>query len=183
MHPLRRIADGLTWFRAALALVILLVGITQGYDGLELGLTLLVIAWVTDGLDGALARSSGEAGTSWIGAHDPLVDILLNIAVWVLLTTAGLVHPIVAGVYLGVWGIVFWRHRGYRPSEPAIFGGIISAWTIIQALRHVPRVGWALILWLVVDIAAGWYRIWYVRFPQFCDNLNALLYPPSRQNK
>ncbi|MGC9523082.1 MAG: CDP-alcohol phosphatidyltransferase family protein [Anaerolineae bacterium] len=177
MHLLKRLANGMTWLRLVLAFVILILAIVYGREAFEPALKLLLVAWFTDRLDGALARHSGQADETWIGRHDALVDLGLASAVWILLTTAGFVHPLVAIPYLLIWFGIFWHQQGYVTPQPALFGAVIYGWTILEAFRHVPNLGWALVGWLLLATVGGGERFWRVRVPGFFRGLERMLRP------
>jgi phosphatidylglycerophosphate synthase len=88
--PVGEVADLLTVARLPLAVAI--TAVLRVGDALAAATVLLCVAWITDFLDGRLARRSG--GSSRLGPLDPLFDALVGVGV-----TAGLVAAGRAGAY------------------------------------------------------------------------------------
>jgi phosphatidylglycerophosphate synthase len=73
---LRYIADTLTIARFFIAALILLVGFSRGAAALEFALIALYIGWITDCVDGTMARKSGTERT-WVSHVDLYADVSL----------------------------------------------------------------------------------------------------------
>ena len=58
----KQVADLLTGIRVVLAFSFVVVGVTQGVESLPLAIWILIACWVTDCLDGPLARRAIEMG-------------------------------------------------------------------------------------------------------------------------
>ncbi|MGC9522476.1 MAG: CDP-alcohol phosphatidyltransferase family protein [Anaerolineae bacterium] len=82
------LADGLTLLRFLLVVVILQVGVVRGPDeGLAAAATLTVLAWITDVLDGPLARRARRP--TRLGRCDLVADIGLTLALATCLVVWG----------------------------------------------------------------------------------------------
>ena len=167
----KRLADGLTVTRLLLALGIVWVGFHQGAAGFPVAVVLLLAAWITDVLDGPLARSSGVERQTWIGAHDLHVDLAVGMAVLAYMRIAGFVDARLAVVYLLAWTITFWRLGSFPKPFGALFQGPIYVWFACIALREAPAVGLWLVLYVVVTVGFTWKRFTHRLLPEFFRGL------------
>ena len=65
----KRIADLLTIARELLGIGIAVLGLVGGKDALPLVVVTLVIAWLTDLLDGVFARRDPDPAPSWLSGN------------------------------------------------------------------------------------------------------------------
>ncbi len=94
-----RIPDVLTWARVGLGLVFLSLAFIVRRYPLALLVWLVCLGWLTDALDGFLARVLREEGSSWVGRRDHLVDAFF---------AACLVICLLGSEYVsGAFGVVF----------------------------------------------------------------------------
>ena len=171
-------ADQLTLLRMLLipAFVILMV---YGYFGWAL-LT-FIAAGVTDGLDGLLARRSGQ-GTSLGAWLDPMADKLLLLATFVVLTLPGLglvnrlpiwltVLVITRDVVIVLTVAVVNLAIGHRTFRPSAFGkaatGIYSVTVAVTVLfnflqRPSPFVDVCIYASLAITLISGLHYIVHV---------------------
>jgi cardiolipin synthase (CMP-forming) len=175
----KQVADGLTVTRCVLALCLVWLGFSQGADGFPLAVMVLLAAWITDVLDGPLARRSGTKTQTWVGAHDIFVDTAMGVATLVYLQRAGFVDGRVAIAYLLTWGIVFWRLRRLPKAFGALFQGPIYLWFIWTSLQQAPEVGVLLVLYGVVYIVSTWKQLVHRLVPEFFHGLHDGLTTPS----
>ncbi|HZT77910.1 MAG TPA: CDP-alcohol phosphatidyltransferase family protein [Vicinamibacterales bacterium] len=134
-------ANQLTLLRMLLipAFVLLVV---YGYFGWAL--TVFVVAGVTDGLDGLIARRSGQKTTlgAWL---DPAADKLLLVSTFIVLTVPGLgltnrlplwltVMVISRDVVIVLTVAIVNLAIGRRTFRPSIFGKIATATYILTAV-------------------------------------------------
>lgn len=168
----KQVADGLTALRGMIALALGVVGITQGVDGLYLAGWLQLLAWISDGLDGPLARNSRRQYRSWLGDHDLQVDMAVSVGLFIYLVSAHLIAPVVAGTYLLVWAVIFARWGFSRPLgmlvQAPIYGRFI--WALVQA---APEVGYFALFWIVTLVAVTWPRFPRQVLPEFFSGIRA----------
>ena len=69
--------------------------------------TLLLVAWLTDFVDGPLARSSGLADRTWIGRQYLHIDIITGLALLTYLRLAGYVSNYLAIGYVAAWALIY----------------------------------------------------------------------------
>jgi cardiolipin synthase len=163
----KRVADGLSLTRFFLALSLVWLGFSQGAAGLSLAVAVLLAAWITDVLDGPLARSSGVKTQTWIGSHDLHIDVAMSTAALIYLNRAGFVDGRVVAAYLFVWAIIFWRLSNLPKSFGALFQAPIYAWFIWTSLQQAPEAGRWLVLYVVVYVASGWKLLIHRLIPEF----------------
>jgi cardiolipin synthase len=170
-------ANQLTLLRMLLipAFVILVV-----YSHLGWALTVFVTAGITDGLDGLIARWSGQKTTvgAWL---DPMADKLLLVTTFVVLTLPGLGLANRLPIWLTVLvisrdvGIVLTvavinLAIGPRTFRPSIFGKAATATYILTAvfamlfnyLRYHSRVvDMFVYASLAITLVSGFHYIWH----------------------
>jgi phosphatidylglycerophosphate synthase len=164
MVPSRRsgataVADGLTVLRLVIAIV--LVPVTWS---LSLGVSalLLSVAWVTDALDGRLARAAGEEGR--MGRWDLTADTAVGAGLLVGLAGSGEIPAWFAAAVLAILGTLF------------LFGSFVAS-MLLQVAGYVPLIA---LLWsrrpslwwmpLATAVSIGfidWRRLLQVNIPSF----------------
>jgi len=156
MAWLKVVADTLTWLRLLLGPGLAVVGIFGGAQALPLAAALLIAGWATDGLDGPLARKAAQPQT-WIGHHDLLVDVSFSLGVWLYLSFANWVHPLLAVLQLAVMALTLWL----VPSEPMGWAvqGVPYVFMGLLTLRELPLLGWIMVAYAVGITAVTWPRI------------------------
>jgi len=172
-------ANQLTLLRMLLipAFVILVV-----YDYLGWALVVFVTAGITDGLDGLIARRSGQKTSlgAWL---DPMADKLLLVTTFIVLTIPGLhlANP------LPIWLTVCIISRdvvivatvaivnlavGPRTFKPSIYGKIATATYIVTAVAamlfnylgyHSVIADAAIYASLAITIISSLHYIWHAR--------------------
>jgi hypothetical protein len=153
----KRVADIITWGRASLALVLVLLGLTQRAETLPLAAWLMIADWTGDCVDGPLARRSRVQYSSWIGDHDLHVDLIVAGGLLVYLIGVGRLDLKLAGLYALVWGLVFWRW-GIPRSLGMLVQAPVYGWFIFVAVRDAPRAGWWVVGWILVVVVLTWPR-------------------------
>jgi len=104
------LADGLTFSRAVVALAVVWLGVSQGAASLPMVVVLLTVAWVTDWIDGPLARSAGRP--TLLGRFDFPIDVGLTWATFLYLALAGFVPLAAVLLYtLLALGAQLWCRR------------------------------------------------------------------------
>jgi cardiolipin synthase len=172
-------ANQLTLLRMLLipAFVILVV-----YGHLGWALTVFVTAGVTDGLDGLIARRSGQRTSlgAWL---DPMADKLLLVTTFVVLTLPGLGLANRLPVWLTV--LIIFRDVGIvltvaivnlaigpRTFRPSIYGKIATATSIVTAVvamlfnylrYHSLIVDAAIYASLAITVMSALHYIWHAR--------------------
>jgi cardiolipin synthase len=173
------LANQLTFLRMLLipAFVILVV-----YGHFGWALTVFVTAGVTDGLDGLIARLSGQKTSlgAWL---DPMADKLLLVTTFVVLTLPGLdlanrfptwltVCIISRDVVIILTVAIVNLAIGPRTFQPSIFGKIATATYIVTAVAamlfnylryHSVIVDVLVYASLAITIISSLHYIWHAR--------------------
>jgi len=178
MIGVKTLADTLTVSRALLGLLILWSGLTGGREALALAASLLILAWLTDVLDGALARRDRSGRQTWVGEHDLQADMSVSLGVLGYLTFAGFVSPGAGVGYLLISAVLLWITRssavGMAVQAPPY--GLM----LYLAMRHAPLVGGLAIVYLLLIIIVTWPRFPRQTVPGFLRGMRDL---GKEQNK
>ena len=151
------IPDLLTASRLLLAGVIVVLGATQGRQVTPTVVILVILAWTTDNLDGFMARRIPKRQPSWLGRHDFAIDVIFTWATLIFVLLAGFLPWWLGLAYTLVALIVaLWVRR--KPIT-IIFLRLIDISAAVLALRFYPRLGLALIAFLLILAAAQWPRL------------------------
>lgn len=174
MHWAKTAADGLTLVRILCALALLAVAIWQGAQALQLAAGLLLAAWISDALDGPLARKSGQAG-GWLGSHDLEIDVAVGASALIYLCLSGYCPPLLGLLHLGGWAVVFWRNGGVPRPYGVLFQAPIYVLFGITALRLVPAMGRRMAAYAVAVPVLGAKDFWGKRVPHWWQSLRTRL--------
>ncbi|MBU4174157.1 MAG: hypothetical protein KKB90_12935 [Actinobacteria bacterium] len=112
---LRLIADLLTLTRFLIAAFIVGIGLFVGPQALGAAIIATMFGWVTDIMDGPLARSSG-CGESWVSRLDFIADVTMGYSFFLFLVTTGL-FPVLPALLLVVAAVTVVI---IRPTEAVI---------------------------------------------------------------
>ena len=96
MLDVKTVADTLTAGRFLLALAIFWLGLKVGRPALPTVTLALVLGWVSDVLDGALARRTLIQRHTWLGDNDLSVDVCVALGLLGYLVLSRYVSPAVA---------------------------------------------------------------------------------------
>jgi len=165
------LADLLTAVRFCLAGFILWLGVKGGAEALPVAVGALILAWLTDVLDGPLARRDPSGRQTWIGDLDLQVDMSVGLAVLAYLTLAGYLTLKAALGYVVVWVLLWYfrsPHLGWTIQAPP-YAGMVYA-----ALRDAPRYGLMIVGYLVLVVVVTWPRFPQRVVPQFFEGMRNL---------
>ena len=173
MVSTKTVADLLTASRFGLAWLILWLGISAGADALPAAMMVLILAWITDLLDGPLARRDPSGRTTWIGDRDLETDISVSIGVLAYLTLAHYVAPSIAIGYGLICAALLVRFRSRELGmfiQAPVYAGIIYV-----ALHDAQVYGWLAVGYVLLVIVATWPRFPRVVVPQFLEGMRRLV--------
>jgi phosphatidylglycerophosphate synthase len=174
------VADLLTVARAVLGVCIAGLGWLRGRCALPTVVGAVIISWLTDLVDGPLARRDKTGRASWIGEHDAEADLAVSLGVAAYLVLAGyLAAWLGAGlvvVTLLLWG--FHSHQLAWPSYAAPYALLIRA-----ALREAPALGWVAVIYLIATLTVRWRRLAGEFVPQFFAALASLRLADHRDKR
>jgi phosphatidylglycerophosphate synthase len=106
---MKLLADTLTALRIVLAVIIGWIALAR-HDpmGFQAIFWLTIVAFMTDWLDGPIARRWGDGKQSWFGYHDFEIDLLITLALGITLVTYQIIWPVLLAIGIfAVW--LAWR--------------------------------------------------------------------------
>ena len=112
---LKLVADLLTLTRFIIAAFIVGIGLFVGPQALDAAVIATMVGWVTDIVDGPLARSSG-CGETWVSRMDFIADVTMGYSFFLFLVTTGL-FPVLPALLLVVAAVTVVI---LRPTEAVI---------------------------------------------------------------
>lgn len=166
----KQVADLMTVLRGVIAFGMAWIGRTKGLEGFSTAAWLLMIAWTSDILDGALARRSRVRTQTWIGDHDLEFDILVSLGLAVFLLQTGFIGWRGTACYVLVWALIFWRWGFHRPLGMLVQAPIY-AWFIWNTVSRDLLAGWFLLVWIILAILLTWPRFPQEVIPDFLETL------------
>jgi cardiolipin synthase len=168
----KTLADTLTAVRFLLAFYLLWLGWQKGPEAIGSAALALLVAWVTDVLDGPLARRDPRRIRTWIGDRDLEADMAVAAGVWIYLTLARFLSPWLAGAYLLAASVAVVRlgsdHLAWG-LQALPYGAMI--WT---SWCTAPGYGLLLVAWLGLVIIATWPRFPRQTVPEFLNGIRGL---------
>lgn len=172
MLQTKTLADLLTGARFLFGLYFIWLALTGGPQALSAAALLLLASWVSDVLDGPLARRDPRGIRTWIGDHDLHADMTVGFGVWVYLGMAGYVDLRLTVAYLVLSAMALWR------SQSVQLRWLLQAppygWMIWTALHYAPEYGVALLGWIGFVLIATWPRFPKQTLPDFIRGMKAL---------
>ncbi len=167
----RKFADLLTLSRAILGFTIAGLGLSRGSEALPSAISLVLLSWVTDTLDGPLARSDSEGSVSWIGKHDAEADLATSVGVTGFLVFSGFLSGwvgigIVAAM-IGTWFLHSYQLAWPLYAVPYVFLGD-------TAFREEASVIWLAIAYLAFTLVLHWARMRDEFLPEFFRAVGSL---------
>ena len=172
MVTTKTLADALTAVRFCLAGFILWIGAQGRAEAMPTVAVALISAWITDLLDGPLARRDPTGRHTWIGDRDLEVDMLVGLAVLAYLTMAGYLAFKAAVAYVIVCAVLLRTFRSLHLAwavQAPPYAGMIYA-----ALRDAPRYGLMIVGYIALVLVATWPRFPQTVVPQFLEGMRNL---------
>lgn len=174
MLSAKQLADFITLLRALLGFSLVWLGLTEGEEGLQKAVLIMIAAWTGDTIDGKIARRSKYHYHTWIGDHDLEIDMAVSCGLLVFLITSGFINVWIASLYVIFWSIIFWRWRNIKVlgmlSQAPIYG-----WFIWVALTRLPNIGIWILIWMVVAVIITWPQFPQQVIPGFLDGFREFL--------
>ncbi|MCX7761206.1 MAG: CDP-alcohol phosphatidyltransferase family protein [Candidatus Kryptonium sp.] len=169
---LKLAADILTTLRFFIGLYIIRFSSFEVKDGVISASLFLWVAWVTDLLDGSIARLEPRKIQTWIGRHDLTADVTVAFGCWLFLTLSGLISPFIGFGYilLSAFLLLYFKseHLAWGLQAPP-YGMMI-----LTALKYAPEYGALLIVWIIIVVIVTWPRFPKYTLPEFLRGMRAL---------
>lgn len=150
------IADALTAIRFFIALLIVMCAFFADRSLLALVVTLTIMGWTTDVIDGKVARMDPSGRNTWIGDRDFATDMLLIYSGLLYFITADFLPfwPFLSyGVFAAMTAIA-WTKQSVMMAVAAP----IAATPIVFAFIYAPVWGYVFIGWIVLALVLNWSR-------------------------
>ncbi len=170
-HHGKSLADLLTVGRALLGFCLAGLGWVRGAEALPTAVLTVILSWLTDLLDGPLARHAPDPRTTWIGEHDAEADLSVSLGVAAYLVLSGYLPAWMGGalvlMILGLW--ILHSHQLAWPfyALPYVVLGV-------TAFREAPLFGWLAVGYLLATLAVRWRRLKGEYLPQFFQAVGSL---------
>lgn len=165
------LADALTVARAVLGLCIAGLGALRGKAALPTAVVAVIISWLTDLLDGPLARHDPQAHPTWVGEHDAEADLATSLGIAVYLVLSGYMAAwLGAGLVLVI--LLLWVLHSPQLSWP--FYALPYAILVGLALRDTPAFGWLAVVYLGMTLVVRWRRLRQEHLPEFFSAVASL---------
>ena len=172
MLDVKTIADTLTAGRFLLALAILWLGLKVGRPALPTATLVLVLGWVSDLLDGALARRALNQRRTWLGDNDLSVDVCVALGLLCYLAFSDYISPAIALSYVLMTGALIWRFRSRSLAMAA--QAPVYVILLYLALRDAPTYGVLAVGWIVLVTVVTWPRFPETVVPEFLQGMREL---------
>lgn len=174
MVRVKTLADTLTGARFLLGLYLVWLGLQDEGTTLTTAVLTLLAAWLTDVLDGPLARRDPRGIHTWIGDHDLEADLTVALGVWIYLVLTGFLSPWLAGAYVLIVATALCRFGSTHlvwGVQALPYGAMI--WT---AWRTAPPYGVLLVAWIGLVLVVTWPRFPRQTLPEFLGGMRDLLH-------
>ena len=173
------IADVLTAIRAFLALCIAWLGVLHGPDALPYVTLAVIASWITDLLDGPLARRDPNSKQTWVGQHDAEADMATSVGLYLYLVFSGY---IVAWLGIGLLVVMLGLATVYSYQLAWPFYALPYGMLIVFAFKTMPYLGWALLIYLVGVLLLRWRQVKDRYLPEFFAALGVCQLPRRPQD-
>jgi phosphatidylglycerophosphate synthase len=153
---LRFAADLLTLTRLAIAITIVCLGLMLGPVALRAAIILVFVGWLTDTIDGPLARRS-KSKPSWVSRVDIPADIALVFSFFLFVVVAGL-YPVIPALALAAGaGLIVLIRPTYKVVQ--MVSAPFSALPIVLSFYAGWFVGAIYVVFLTAMIIFRWDRL------------------------
>jgi hypothetical protein len=120
---------------------------------------LALAAWITDALDGPVARRAGRSHTTWIGELDFPIDVFVVVALLLYLTAAGVVPGRGAMAYPVIAAAAVWQLQ--EQAVALAFRAPVDGLLLYTGWQRVPSEARLAVLYLAIALVPDGHR--------FCD--------------
>lgn len=153
---LRFFADFLTLVRVATAVFIVCLGLFAGPQGLRAAVIAVLVGWITDAVDGPIARNSGSRQT-WVARLDEPADLALVFSFFLFLVITGL-YPILPAIAVVTAGALILM---LRPTEQVkqMVTAPIFALPIVLSFYSGWLMGAIYVVFLAVVLIFKWDKV------------------------
>ena len=173
MFDAKWIADLITTVRAALGVVMIWLGITQGEQALPIVIPMMILCWSGDFFDGMLARKSRNPRKTYIGDHDVQIDMFVSVCLALYMLFAGLASATLVIWYFILWAVIFWRF-GLDHNLLMLAQTPIYLYFVLIGLRDYPSLGYLMVFFVLLVLVFHWRRFSQDVVPNFLKGVKSL---------
>jgi len=130
------------------------------------------LGWVSDVLDGTLARRALNQRHTWLGDNDLGVDVCVALGLLGYLTLSGYVSIAIALSYASMTGALVWRFRSRSLAMAA--QAPVYAILLYLALRDAPLYGALAVGYILLVTIVTWPRFPKTVVPEFLQGMRKL---------
>lgn len=181
MLAAKQVADLITLTRGLLWICMAWLGAAQGKSALPAVGLLLLYSWLSDMLDGPIARRSLHFYHTWLGDHDLEVDMSVAAGLLIYLGLSSYVPILIVTAYLLAWGLVF-KHRGLLRSPGMLFQAFVYAGFLYLALRDARGIGLGLVVFILCAVIFTWPKFPNEVIPGFLSGFKSPIRKGSQKN-
>lgn len=156
----KQVADIITSSRLLLTPGFAWLGISLGKEGLPIAAGMMLYSWLSDSIDGPIARRSRRYYHTWLGDHDLEVDMAVSIGLWFYMILSGYIGLLIGALYLILWILLF-IYLGFHRSLGMLLQAPIYAWFLYLTLVETTIFGILILAYLIAILMITWPR-----FPQ-----------------
>lgn len=172
------LADTLTVTRVILGLGIAGLGWAQGKSALPTVVCAVIVSWLTDLLDGPLARRDEAWRATWVGEHDAEADLAISLGIAAYLVLSGYLAALIGeGLVLTI--LLLWCLHSHQLAWP--FYALPYVLLLRAALREAPVLGWLIVAYLGMTLLLRWRRLIGEFLPQFFEAVGSLRSPHNNR--
>ncbi len=166
----KQVADLITFGRSLISVALVGLGFHQGEAGLPLAAMLMLLSWISDVIDGPLARRSRVQYRTWIGDHDLEVDMSVASGLLIYLVLAHYVGLLTGILYAVLW-IVILRYWRENRALKMLYQAPIYGWFLWVELSEAFVYGIWLVVWILTVIWLTWPRFPREVIPGFLGDI------------
>jgi phosphatidylglycerophosphate synthase len=162
----KQIADFLTLSRSILSFLFVWLAKDNDPETLPYAIILLLICWITDILDGPLARRSSKKYQNFIGENDILADLMVATGLVIYMVMVGFLHLYIGTAFMIIFLILFFRF-GYKESFGMAFQPIVYVYFLWIAFSYAPDYAIWLLVYIFIVTIFSWQRLIKEQIPRF----------------
>jgi phosphatidylglycerophosphate synthase len=141
------VADLLTFYRVIAAGILVWLGASRGARSLSAAALVTILAWISDQLDGWVARRA--VSPTRLGRYDFAVDVVFYAGILTYLALAGFVPPWLALTLLALMGGAWLVTR--RKAVVILFLRLVDLLCIVIVFNYLPWLGLLVLGWLAAS--------------------------------
>jgi hypothetical protein len=128
----------------------------RGAEALSVAIVIVLLCWLTDLVDGPLARHDADTAITWVGKHDAEANLASSLGLTAYLVFSGYPSGWL-GALLVLLMLSLWLLHSHQLAWPFyVLPYVILG---IVACRRAPLFGWLAIGYVLTTLAVRWSRL------------------------